>query len=257
MNVLIIEDEARSARLLERMLTNYDPTIHVLAQLPSVTGTVVWFQERSARALPMPDLVLMDIHLEDGLAFGIFEQLSMTIPIIFTTAYDDYMIRAFKVNSVDYLLKPIDEEELANALTKFRTLRSPAPNHDLAQLLAAMQSLREPAYRERFMISLGTKIHSIETSDIAYFYSEEKASFLLTREGLLLPLEQSLDQVSSQVNPAQFFRVSRQFLVSRSAIQAIQTYSASRLRLSLQPASRQEIFVSVHRLADFKDWLGR
>ncbi len=257
MNVLIIEDEARSARLLERMLTSYDPAIRVLAQLPSVIETVAWFQERSARTLPMPDLVLMDIHLDDGLAFGIFEQLSMTVPIIFTTAYDDYMIRAFKVNSVDYLLKPIDEDELANALTKFRTLRSPTPSHDLTQLLEAMQSLRPPAYKARFMVSLGTKIHSIETSDIAYFYSEEKATFLLTREGLLLPLEQSLDQISSQVNPAQFFRVNRQFLVSRSAIQTIQTYSASRLRLSVQPSSRQEIFVSVHRLADFKDWLGR
>ena len=107
------------------------------------------------------------------------------------------------------------------------------------------------------MISLGAKIHSIETSDIAYFYSEEKATFLMTRGGLLLPLEQSLDQLSSQVNPAQFFRVNRQLLISRSAIQTIQTYSASRLRLSVQPASRQEIFVSVHRLADFKVWLGR
>lgn len=257
MNVLIIEDEARSARLLERMLTNYDSAIRVLAQLPSVSETVAWFQGRSTRALPMPDLVLMDIHLEDGLAFGIFEQLSMTIPVIFTTAYDDYMIRAFKVNSVDYLLKPIDEEELANALTKFRTLRSLVPSQDLTHLLEAMQSLRPPAYKERFMISLGAKIYSIETSDIAYFYSEEKATFLMTREGQSLPLEQSLDQLSNQVNPAQFFRVNRQLLVSRSAIQTIQTYSASRLRLSVQPASRQEIFVSVHRLADFKDWLGR
>jgi DNA-binding LytR/AlgR family response regulator len=107
------------------------------------------------------------------------------------------------------------------------------------------------------MISLGAKIHSIETSDIAYFYSEEKATFLMTRGGLLLPLEQSLDQLSSQVNPAQFFRVNRQLLINRSAIQTIQTYSSSRLRLSVQPTSRQEIFVSVHRLADFKDWLGR
>ncbi len=257
MDVLIIEDEARSARLLERMLTNYDATIRVLAQLPSVAETVAWFQQRSTRSLSMPDLVLMDIHLEDGLAFGIFEQIAMTIPIIFTTAYDDYMIKAFKVNSVDYLLKPIDEDELANALTKFSSLRSAPASRDLTQLLEAMQSLRAPSYKERFMISLGAKIHSIETSDIAYFYSEEKATFLMTRGGLLLPLEQSLDQLSSQVNPAQFFRVNRQLLISRSAIQTIQTYSASRLRLSVQPASRQEIFVSVHRLADFKDWLGR
>lgn len=252
MNVLVIEDEARSARQLERMLKKYDPGIQVLAQLPSVRESVAWFAQN-----PVPDLVLMDIHLEDGLAFSIFEQIQLTVPIIFTTAYDEYMIKAFKVNSIDYLLKPVDEDELVNALTKFKTLRSVSASPDLTQLLQVMQQFRESPFKERFMISIGTKIRSIETGDIAYFYSEEKATFLMTKEGQFLPLESSLDQLGGQLNPSQFFRVNRQFLVARTAIQTIHTYSASKLKLDLLPPARQEVFVSIHRLSDFKDWLGR
>lgn len=252
MNLVIIEDEARSARNLERMLKKYDSTIHVLAQLPSVRESVAWFAQN-----PTPDLVLMDIHLEDGLAFSIFEQIHLTVPIIFTTAYDEYMIKAFKVNSIDYLLKPVEEEELINALTKFKTLRSVSASPDLTQLLQVVQQFRESPYKERFMVSIGTKIRSIETADVAYFYSEDKATFLMTKEGQFLPLEYSLDQLAGLLNPVQFFRVNRQLLVARSAIQMIHTYSAGKLKLDLVPPSRQEVFVSIHRLSDFKDWLGR
>ncbi|GAB3996413.1 LytTR family DNA-binding domain-containing protein [Spirosoma daeguense] len=252
MNVLIIEDEARSARQLERMLKRYDSSIHILAQLPSVRESIAWLSQH-----PSPDLILMDIHLEDGLAFTIFEQIHLTTPIIFTTAYDEYMIKAFKVNSIDYLLKPVDEDELVNALTKLKTLRSVANSPDITQLLQVVQQFRESPFKERFMISIGTKIRSIETADIAYFYSEEKATFLMTREGQFLPLEYSLDQLAGLLNPAQFFRVNRQFLVARSAIQTIQAYSAGKLKVDLQPASRHELFVSVSRMSDFKDWLGR
>jgi DNA-binding LytR/AlgR family response regulator len=262
MHVLIIEDEARSARQLERMLKNYDPDLRVLAQLPSVRESVDWFRQHGngqpgSSQSAVPDLVLMDIHLEDGLAFSIFDQIQLTVPIIFTTAYDEYMIKAFKVNSVDYLLKPVDEEELANALTKFKTLRTVTTSQDLTQLLQAVQQFREPPFKERFMISIGTKIRSIETADIAYFYSEEKATFLMTKEGQFLPLDYSLDQLTGMLNPAQFFRVNRQFLVARSALQTIQSYSAGKVKLDLQPPTRQDVFVSIHRLADFKDWLGR
>ncbi|MBD2701509.1 response regulator transcription factor [Spirosoma sp. BT702] len=252
MNVLIIEDEARSARHLERMLKKYDPSIHILAQLPSVRESVTWLSQN-----PSPDLILMDIHLEDGLAFTIFEQIHLTTPIIFTTAYDEYMIKAFKVNSIDYLLKPVDEEELVNALTKLKTLRSVATSPDLTQLLQVVQQFRESPYKERFMISIGTKIRSIETRDIAYFYSEEKATFLMTKDSQFLPLEYSLDQLAGILSPSQFFRANRQFLVARSAIQTIHTYSAGKLKLDLQPTTRQEVFVSLSRLSDFKDWLGR
>ena len=259
MNVVIIEDEARTARQLERMLKQYDETIHILAQLPSVTEAVAWFEENAA-----PDLAFMDIHLEDGLAFGIFEQLHLTLPVIFTTAYDEYMIRAFKVNSIDYLLKPVDYDELVAALEKFKTIRAaPAPggenplSPDLNTLIQLMQQSRDKQYRERFMVSLGTKIRSIEVADIAYFFSEDKATYLVTKEGQSLPVEYSLDQLVSLLNPDHFFRVNRQFFVARPAIHTIHNYSAGKLKLDLTPVTRHELFVSISRMSEFKDWLGR
>jgi DNA-binding LytR/AlgR family response regulator len=257
MNVVIIEDEARTARQLERMLLKYDPTLHVMAQLPSVNEAVVWFRQYGNGQPPLPDLVFMDIHLEDGLAFSIFEQTRLTLPVIFTTAYEEYMIKAFKVNSIDYLLKPVDYDELVAALEKFKAIRQPPGLPDLNSLLALIQKPREPEFKERFMISLGTKIRSVEVGDVAYFFSEEKATFLVTKDGPSLPLDYSLDQVAGMLNPTQFFRVNRQFLVARPAIQTIHAYSAGKLKLDLLPSCRHEVFVSLSRITEFKDWLGR
>ena len=257
MNVVIIEDEAPTARQLERLLKKYDPTLHIVAQLPAVKEAVGWFGQRVSGQSSLPDLVFMDIHLEDGLAFGIFEQVKLTVPIIFTTAYEEYMIKAFKVNSIDYLLKPVDYDELVAALNKFKALRQQPGLPDLNSLLALIQKPREPDYKERFMVSLGTKIRSVEVGDIAYFFSEEKATFLITKEGLSLPLDYSLDQVAGMLKPTQFFRINRQFLVARPAIQTIHAYSAGKLKLDLLPASRHDVFVSLSRITEFKDWLGR
>ncbi|MBC3787576.1 LytR/AlgR family response regulator transcription factor [Spirosoma utsteinense] len=257
MNVLIIEDEARTARQLERMLKKYDPAIQVMAQLPSVSEAVAWFSQQGSGQMPLPDLAFMDIHLEDGLAFSIFDQTRLTLPVIFTTAYEEYMIKAFKVNSIDYLLKPVDYDELAAALDKFRIIRQQPGLPDLNALLALIQKPKEPNFKERFMVSLGTKIRSVEVADIAYFFSEEKATFLATKEGMSLPLDYSLDQLSGMVNPAQFFRANRQFLVARTAIQTIHTFSAGKLKLDLVPVARHELFVSLSRVTEFKDWLGR
>ena len=257
MNVLIIEDEARNARQLERMLKKYDPAMHVVAQLPSVKETVAWFSQPGSGQPPLADLAFMDIHLEDGLVFTVFEQIQLTLPIIFTTAYEEYMIKAFKVNSIDYLLKPVDYDELAAALDKFKTLRQQPGLPDLNALLALIQKPRDPEFKERFMVSLGTKIRSVEVGDIAYFFSEEKATFLVPKEGPSLPVDYSLDQVADMLNPTRFFRVNRQFLVARPAIQTIHTYSAGKLKLDLHPSSRHEVFVSLSRISEFKDWLGR
>lgn len=252
MNIVIIEDEDRTARQLERLLIKYDPAMHVLVQLPSIKKSVEWFNQH-----PQPDLVFMDIHLEDGLAFSIFEQIKLTVPVIFTTAYDDYMLKAFKVNSIDYLLKPIEYEELAAAIDKFKTLRAQPVMPDLNALLALIQKPQLPAFKERFMVNIGTKIHSIEVVNIAYFYSEEKATFLVTKTGQSLPIEQSLDQVTPMLNPAHFFRVNRQFIIARTSMQTIQAYSIGKFKLDLQPVSRHEVFVSTRRLSEFKDWIGR
>ncbi|MGA0559509.1 LytR/AlgR family response regulator transcription factor [Larkinella sp. VNQ87] len=257
MNVVIVEDEDRTARQLERMLKKYDPAIQVLVQLPSVAEAVSWFGQHGNGQPSHPDLAFMDIHLEDGLVFSIFEQLRLTIPVIFTTAYDDYMVKAFKVNSIDYLLKPVDYDELTAALEKFRTLRLQTSHPDLSTLIALMQKPQDVRFKERFMVNVGTKIKSIETHQIAYFFSEEKATFLVTRDGQLWPVEYSLDQLIGLLDPKVFFRVNRQFLVARPAIQTIHVYSAAKLKLDLLPAARQDVFVSQSRITEFKDWLGR
>ncbi|QJW90777.1 response regulator transcription factor [Spirosoma taeanense] len=256
MNVVIIEDENLTAKRLEGLLHKYDPAIHVLTRIPSVADAVAWLDAPH----PSLDLVFMDIHLEDDLGFRIFEQASLTTPVIFTTAYDEYMIQAFKVNSIDYLLKPINYNELVAAIEKFKSFKqqfgqTSAP--DLETLLSLLGKSNQTDFKDRFMITVGNKIRSIETTDIAYFYLEEKVVFLVTKEGLNLPVDYSLDKLTQLLNPRQFFRISRQFLVSLPAIQTIHTFSAGKLKLDLQPKSRHEVFVSGDRISEFKEWLGK
>ncbi len=264
MNVVIIEDENLTAKRLEGMLHKYDSTINVLARIPSVADAVAWFGQMER---PAVELVFMDIHLEDDLGFRIFEQANLTTPVIFTTAYDEYMIQAFKVNSIDYLLKPVNYDELVAAIEKFRALKkqfgqtTPAgpiqAGPDLETLLNLIGKPKPTNYKERFMITVGTKIRSIETADVAYFYLEEKIVFLVTKDGLNLPIDYSLDKLTQLLNPRQFFRISRQFLLSLPAIQTIHTYSAGKLKLDLRPLPRQEVFVSGDRMTEFKEWLGK
>ena len=258
MNVVIIEDENLTAKRLESLLHKYDPAITVLTRIPSVAEAVAWFGE-SDRPV---DLVFMDIHLEDDLGFRIFEQTQLTTPVIFTTAYDEYMIQAFKVNSIDYLLKPINYDELVAAIEKFKSLKkqfgqNTSTSHDIETLLNLIGKSNHTDYKERFMITVGTKIRSIETSEVAYFYLEEKVVFLVTKDGLTLPVDYSLDKLTQLLNPRHFFRISRQFLVSLPAIQTIHTFSAGKLKLDLTPKSRQEVFVSGDRMTEFKEWLGK
>jgi DNA-binding LytR/AlgR family response regulator len=260
MNVLIIEDESLTARRLEKLLHIYDPTIRVLAQIPSVAKALRWFTDQGP--ITPPDLVFMDIHLEDATAFRIIEQAQLTVPIIFTTAHDDYTLQAFKANSIDYLLKPIDEEELFAAINKFKSLRlntihTHAALPDLPALLRMLEKSVLSPYKERFMVMVGPKIRSVETTSIAYFFFEEKATFLTTREGHNLVVDYSLDKLMSLLNPRQFFRVNRSFLVSLGAIGTVHTYSGSKLKLELTPKPRQEVLVSSDRITDFKAWLGK
>lgn len=258
MNVVIIEDENLTAKRLDGLLRRYDPAMNVLAQIPSVADAVAWFAQDHAPV----DLVFMDIHLEDDLGFRIFEQTNLTTPVIFTTAYDEYMIQAFKVNSIDYLLKPINYDELVAAIEKFKALKKqfgttgPAAP-DLETMLSLLGKSKPTEYKDRFMITVGAKIRSIETSEVAYFYLEEKIVFLVTKDGLNLPVDYSLDKLTQLLSPRQFFRISRQFLVSLPAIQTIHTFSAGKLKLDLIPKSRQEVFVSGDRMTEFKEWLGK
>jgi len=251
MKAIIIEDENLTAKRLQSLLHKYDPTIQVLEILPSVQEAVEWFNTH-----PEPDIVFMDIHLEDDLAFKIFEQIHLHAPVIFTTAYDEYMIKAFKVNSIDYLLKPINYEELAQSIEKFKSLKKQFANPNMETLLQFMGT-KEPEYKSRFMITVGTRIKSIETEDIAYFYSEEKLTFMVTKEGQQLPIDFSLDKLTSLLNPKDFFRISRQFIVSFESIQSVHAHIKGKLKLELKPACKFEVFVSGDRMSDFKEWLGR
>lgn len=251
MKTLIIEDENLTAHRLETLLHKYDLAIEVLGILPSVREAVEWLSTNT-----LPDLIFMDIHLEDDLAFKIFEEIPLRVPVIFTTAYDEYMIQAFKVNSIDYLLKPVNYDELAQALDKFKALKSQFARPDMETLLQLIGQ-KEQGYKSRFMITVGTRIKSINTSDIAYFYSEEKLTFMVTREGQTLPIDFSLDKLTSMLNPADYFRVNRQFLVSFTSIQTVHAHIKGKLKLELNPKTKLEVLVSGDRMTDFKEWLGR
>ncbi|MBK9105891.1 MAG: response regulator transcription factor [Saprospiraceae bacterium] len=251
MKTIIIEDENLTAKRLESLLHKYDPVIHVEAILPSVKEAVHWFDHHAE-----PDLIFMDIHLEDDLAFKIFEHVRILAPVIFTTAYDEYMIQAFKVNSIDYLLKPINYDELVQAIDKFKTLKNQFAQPNLETLLKSLGQ-KKPEYKSRFMITVGTRIKSIETTEIAYFYSEEKLTFMVTKEGQNLPIDFSLDKLTSLLNPRDFFRISRQFLVSFQSIQTVHAHIKGKLKLELMPKTKLEVLVSGDRMTDFKEWLGR
>ena len=257
MNVLIIEDESLSARRLEKMLIEYDPTIQVLARLPSVTKSLRWFAEHQANT--PPDLVFMDIHLEDDNAFRIIDETQLALPVIFTTAYDQYALQAFKANSIDYLLKPINVDDLTAALDKFTRLQSANSSASSLNVDALVQLLRKPTavYKDRFMVTIGPRIQSIPADQIAYFFFEEKATWLQTHEGRPISIEYSLDKLATLLDPQRFFRVNRSFLLALNSIKTIHTYSGSKLKLDLLPKPRQEVLVSSYRVNDFKEWLGK
>ena len=258
MKVLIVEDEKRTAQRLEKLLKEYDPGIEVLAQIPGVAKGVAWFADASN---PTPDLLLLDIHLEDGSGFQLIEQAGLTLPVVFTTAFDEYTLQAFKTNSIDYLLKPIDADELGAALDKFKSFRS-APAPDLNTLLSLLGqnpggSPKAVEYKERFMVTIGTKIRSIETRDIAYFFFADKSTWLTTQQGLNVSIEHSLDKLTELLDPNRFFRVNRAFLVSLESIETIHAYSGGKLKVDLAPEARLEVFVSGDRITPFKEWLGK
>lgn len=249
MNVVIIEDEELSAQRLEKMIREIDPGIEVLAKLESIGTAVEWF-----RSNPGPDLIFLDIHLEDGLSFSIFEQTPIQAPIIFTTAYDEYAIRAFKLKSIDYLLKPITREELETAIRKYRDWTRPGgPVIDVKALYDMIHPDKQ--YRTRFSVTIGEKIRTLLVSEIAYFYSTEGITFLVGQNGHEYSLDSSLDNLESELDPKEFFRVNRQYLIGLSAIIHTHVYPKSRLKLELKPALKKEVFVSIDRVAGFKRWL--
>lgn len=253
MNVLIIEDEPQAAQRLETLISRLIPDVEVLDRIDSVSRSVEWIKGH-----PSPDLILMDIQLADGISFQIFEQCDVKSPVIFTTAYDEYALKAFKVNSIDYILKPVDEEELKSALKKYHGLAASG-----TPVAVALESIGEAIkmltkkYKTRFVIKIGEHIKSVEMIDILFFQSIEKATYCQTKDGRRNILDYTLDELEELLDPVQFFRINRKYIVSASSIQDIVSYTNSRLRLNLKNSIDKDIVVARERVQEFRDWLDR
>jgi DNA-binding LytR/AlgR family response regulator len=254
MKILIIEDEAPAARRLAGLVRDAQPDAEILEIIDSVESAVKWLATHRT-----PALIFMDIQLADGLSFDIFGRVEVKAPVIFTTAYDEYALKAFKVNSVDYLLKPVDPEELSNSLRKLQTLRDQfAPPLDTAVLRSLVQSLRpdQPQFKTRFLVRFADKLVFIQADDIAYFIAEDKYVFVITRDNKKYPLDHTLDELDTMLDPSVFFRLNRKFISHLISIQSIHTYFNGKLKLHLVPAEPEEVTVSRERAAFFKKWLG-
>ena len=249
MKVLIIEDEKPASQKLMRLLREINPDIEIIDILKSVEQSTNWFLHN-----PKPDLIFMDIQLEDGICFEIFESTQVHTPIIFTTAYDEYTLKAFKVNSIDYLLKPIDSNELKNAIEKFKTHFTKSGS---AKLESILNQLR-PKTKERFLIKIGEHFKSVQTSMINCFYIKERCNFIHVDKGKNYPIDYSLDKIEQLIDSKSFFRISRNFIINFYAIQDIIAYSSNRLKIMLNDwTEKEDIIVSRERVSDFKKWMDR
>lgn len=251
MNVLIIEDEKPAARLLQRKLQKLG--IEAGTMLHSVEESIEWFSNN-----PHPELIFLDIQLSDGLSFEIFESIAIDSAVIFTTAYDEYALRAFKLNSIDYLLKPIDEDDLETAVNKYRERQPKAQNVslDFDQIKRMLANPAEKNYKKRFTVKMGQHLKMINIEDAECFYSENKGTYIRTIDGRDYLLENTLEQLENELDPSKFFRISRKFIVSITAIKDIVVYSNSRLKIILPTYKDDEVIVSRERVNDFKEWLG-
>ena len=251
MNIIIIEDEKPAARLLQRKVEKLGFSINQL--LHSVEEAIVWFKNNKH-----PDLIFLDIQLSDGLSFEIFEKVEIKSAVIFTTAYDEYALRAFKLNSIDYLLKPIDEDDLEVAITKYQ-LQNTKPEiqqFDFEQIKKMLINPAEKSFKTRFTVKIGQHLKVITTDEIECFYSENKGTYIRTLEGRDYLIDAILEVVENDLNPKDFFRVSRKFIVPLKAIKEIQIHSNSRLKVILPTYKNDEVIVSREKVQEFKTWLG-
>jgi len=249
--VLIIEDEVAASKRLQKMLAELMPDSTVISVIVSIANAINWFNDNK-----QPDLVFADIHLADGSSFEIFKQVKIDCPVIFITAYDQYALQAFKHNSIHYLLKPVKKEELQEAIEKFRKTHA-GKSHNTIDFEKMLSGFKQPVanYKERFIIRFGEHIKTIETQDIAYFYTENKANYAVMKDGKRYPVDHNLDELEQLINPKSFFRINRQFIISYNSITEMVSYSKSRVLIKLNPPSKLETIVSTERSAAFKSWL--
>ena len=251
MNIIIIEDEKPAARLLQRKLEKLDIKVEVM--LHSVEEAISWFSTNNH-----PDLIFLDIQLSDGLSFEIFQKIDIKSAVIFTTAYDEYALQAFKLNSIDYLLKPIDEEELEIAVSKFkeRFPKKETIQLDFDQIKKMFSNPSATHYKKRFTIKLGQQLKMINIEDVECFYSENKGTYLHTFENRNYLLDNTLEQLETELDPKDFYRVSRKFIIPMQSIKEIQMHSNSRLKIILPTYKDDEVIVSREKVQEFKAWLG-
>lgn len=242
MNVVIIEDESHSAQKLEKYLKAYDPNIHIAAILPSVRESLAYFTEN-----PEPHLIFLDIQLSDGPSFSIFEQLQIDSFVIFLTAYEEFALRAFDLNSLDYILKPFTEEDVAKGLKKYESMVTRA-------FPGPPRGAFPKEYRNRFLVRKGQQIQTVRTADIAYFYKDEVV-MLVKKDGTAFLYDATLEDLEEELDPRHFFRINRQYLVNYTSIQSLSPGSSNRYKINLAPNSKQEVFVSQSRVAPLKAWL--
>ena len=251
MDYLIVEDEYHAAKRLKELIEKNNPGSVCLAVIDSVEDAISWFNDNTA-----PDLAFFDIQLADGLSFDIFQKVNIDVPVIFTTAFDEYALKAFKTNSVDYLLKPIDEAELIVAIDKYKRYFeggfTPIDSGVISQL---MQKLNAPEYIKRFLIKQGTSLSYVSMDDIAYFYSRDGLTFLVTQNNHKHNIDYTMEQVEDLVDPSTFFRINRKLITSARAVSLMSNYFNSRLKLTLQPAHTEDVIVSREKVKNYKAWM--
>lgn len=249
MKTLIIEDEKAALRNLKAAMKEVDADFEIVGETDSVTGTLEWFASH-----PMPELVFMDIHLADGSAFGIFEQADITCPIIFTTAYDEYALQAFRVNSIAYLLKPISSSDLQKAIDKLKMLEGAV--HPTIDFQAVMHALkREESYKTHFLVPVkGDRFVPVSVEQISYFYIDGGAVKAVTQSAEMFDFQQTLDELAEQLNPRQFFRANRQYIIAHKAIMGVSLWFGGRMVLQLTPPTEEKVIISKARVSAFKDW---
>ena len=252
MNVLIVEDEIPAASRLEKLLHQHNESITIVHKTDSIEASVNYI--KTAAAI---DLIFMDIQLADGLSFDIFEQVTVKTPVIFTTAFDQYTLKAFKVNSIDYLLKPIDEDELGKAIEKYYNLHPKQPVDFSDKIMKLVQQMNAVKYKERLLIKRGQQLSYLKTESTAYCFADGKLCFAVDFNGNKFLLESNLSQLEEQLQPDNFYRINRHLLVNIEAVKKVHTWLGGRLKLEISPSTTAETVVSRERVNGFKEWLGR
>jgi two-component system, LytTR family, response regulator LytT len=257
MKILIVEDEKLAIKKLRGLLKEVDPDIEIMADLDSIESSVEWLG-----ANPMPDVILMDIELVDGQSFEIFERVEVNCPVIFVTSYDEYAIQAFKVNSVAYLLKPIEKEDIMAAFNKFEQTKAfystKAPGFSISSLVEELQTRLQPKkYRKRFLARYSNKLISVETHEIAYFFAEERMNFFRTYDNRRIAIDYAIEELEQMLDPEEYFRINRSYLIAMKSVQKIDDYFGQRLILQLKPPATEQVIISRERVSTFKNWMGK